>query len=288
MLDWGAENIEQSIRTWLCGGDILAVRTSTVGHIFDRPANPHKVRPGAVQTNNARAAFMWLDDYVTAHTDAGGAGLDTINSVGNLDAQLMKRRSDRCRPFSHFMQLFRQTFDQRGLFVHNMHHLRESTTGLCLEGIGDKANAKEAKAEGNITLAPCSMGSSNQRWSIVADGNRILNQYTGKCLDAGGRAFDGTAPPILYVCTFGKKDANLNQSWKFVGAPGPLRRSNAVYSDGHRGAVGYLAQVPSGATNKGMQPLKPANSDGGTQTGCVGETGRLVDCAKRATLEWIW
>lgn len=41
MLEWGGENLEQSMRVWMCGGEIYVVRDSFVGHIFDRPAKPN-------------------------------------------------------------------------------------------------------------------------------------------------------------------------------------------------------------------------------------------------------
>ncbi|CAD7966870.1 unnamed protein product [Amoebophrya sp. A25] len=63
MVDWGGENIEQSMRCWMCGGEILVERRSIIGHIFERPANPTKVRKDGVQRNKARAAYVWLDQY---------------------------------------------------------------------------------------------------------------------------------------------------------------------------------------------------------------------------------
>lgn len=41
MLEWGGENLEQSMRVWMCGGEIYVVRDSFVGHIFDRPPKPN-------------------------------------------------------------------------------------------------------------------------------------------------------------------------------------------------------------------------------------------------------
>ncbi|KAF4752416.1 hypothetical protein FOZ63_031968, partial [Perkinsus olseni] len=46
MLDWGGENIEQSLRVWMCGGKILVDREAKIGHIFERPAPKNKVRSG--------------------------------------------------------------------------------------------------------------------------------------------------------------------------------------------------------------------------------------------------
>lgn len=50
MLDWGGENIEQSLRVWMCGGKILVDREAKIGHIFERPAPKNKVRSGQVST----------------------------------------------------------------------------------------------------------------------------------------------------------------------------------------------------------------------------------------------
>lgn len=65
MLEWGGENLEQSMRVWMCGGSIRVARGAIVGHIFNRPPkpNPNNSLVRQVQRNQKRAALVWLDDY---------------------------------------------------------------------------------------------------------------------------------------------------------------------------------------------------------------------------------
>lgn len=65
MVIWGGENIEMSLRIWMCGGRILSAPCSRVGHIFrehspyDMPGGTNKVIFG----NEARFVDVWLDEY---------------------------------------------------------------------------------------------------------------------------------------------------------------------------------------------------------------------------------
>ena len=68
MLIWGGENVEMSIRIWRCGGSLMVVPCSHVGHVY-RNVTPHSI-PGSIlekrdraTINTARFAEVWLDDY---------------------------------------------------------------------------------------------------------------------------------------------------------------------------------------------------------------------------------
>ena len=68
MLIWGGENIEMSLRIWRCGGSLMVVPCSHIGHVY-RSVTPHSI-PGSIHEkrdrptiNTARFAEVWLDDY---------------------------------------------------------------------------------------------------------------------------------------------------------------------------------------------------------------------------------
>ncbi len=66
---WGGENVEMSVRVWSCGGYMLKVPCSRVGHVY-RKVSPHTIPGGItekmnlVAVNTGRFAEVWLDGYV--------------------------------------------------------------------------------------------------------------------------------------------------------------------------------------------------------------------------------
>ncbi len=61
---WGGENVELAFRTWLCGGTVVTLPCSRVGHAF-RPL-PYSSDSGwqlAWQKNLMRIADLWMGDF---------------------------------------------------------------------------------------------------------------------------------------------------------------------------------------------------------------------------------
>eukprot|EP00451_Oxyrrhis_marina_P031437 CAMPEP_0204385072 /NCGR_PEP_ID=MMETSP0469-20131031/57405_1 /ASSEMBLY_ACC=CAM_ASM_000384 /TAXON_ID=2969 /ORGANISM="Oxyrrhis marina" /LENGTH=456 /DNA_ID=CAMNT_0051377901 /DNA_START=1 /DNA_END=1371 /DNA_ORIENTATION=+ len=63
MYEWGAEQIEMSLRVWQCGGTMEIIPCSRIGHVF-RAHNPYTVHLPRVIKNQKRMALVWVDDHI--------------------------------------------------------------------------------------------------------------------------------------------------------------------------------------------------------------------------------
>lgn len=100
---WGGENIELSLRTWMCGGRILILPCSRLGHIFrkTRPYGPAPGQPDSLLVNSNRAAHVWLDEYLEKFYEANpnARSLGEINVTQRLELKLRLK----CKNFTWFM-----------------------------------------------------------------------------------------------------------------------------------------------------------------------------------------
>ncbi len=91
---WGAENLELSFKTWMCGGSLEIMPCSHIGHIY-RKKSPyaHKVNNEfSLLRNLARLASVWLDDYA--------AFFFARNGIVNVKINLLQFNSN-LEVFSH-------------------------------------------------------------------------------------------------------------------------------------------------------------------------------------------
>eukprot|EP00929_Paragymnodinium_shiwhaense_P018992 TRINITY_DN1308_c0_g4_i1.p1 TRINITY_DN1308_c0_g4~~TRINITY_DN1308_c0_g4_i1.p1 ORF type:complete len:423 (+),score=74.89 TRINITY_DN1308_c0_g4_i1:164-1432(+) len=73
MLGWGGENIDQSLRTWLCGGEIVNAEDSYVAHMWrtdaDRRTKARYMHVGDAALNRARAVYAWYGEFAAKLQD---------------------------------------------------------------------------------------------------------------------------------------------------------------------------------------------------------------------------
>ena len=70
MAGWGGENIDQSLRIWRCGGEIVSATTSFVAHMWrdasEKRRAHYKIPPNAKATNVARAVQAHMGPWYGA------------------------------------------------------------------------------------------------------------------------------------------------------------------------------------------------------------------------------
>jgi polypeptide N-acetylgalactosaminyltransferase len=103
---WGGENIEISLRTWLCGGDIVVARGAVVDHTF-RTKFPYEVRGDVYRRNIVRVVEAWFDTPSKRRFYAALKLRPGAVHPGDLeDTHAMQRRLN-CRTFEWFLTKFK-------------------------------------------------------------------------------------------------------------------------------------------------------------------------------------
>uniref|UniRef100_A0A0K2UC80 Polypeptide N-acetylgalactosaminyltransferase n=2 Tax=Lepeophtheirus salmonis TaxID=72036 RepID=A0A0K2UC80_LEPSM len=207
---WGGENIEISLRIWRCGGSLLIVPCSRVGHIY-RKKSPHSV-PGGFRgqletegINIGRCAHVWLDEYVDFYSYMNTKEL----KLGDLKKRLLLKRG--CHDMNWYLSHIYPDSPLPTKYKY-VGQIKLEASGQCLDGIG--LNGEEVglrlchglgsyqifilKDSGQIQCdvhclmpsdkdtkrlikGPCSFQNQNQKWSVKKNG-QIIHSLTGKCL----------------------------------------------------------------------------------------------------------
>jgi polypeptide N-acetylgalactosaminyltransferase len=102
MTEWGSENIEQSLRMWRCGGSLISLPCSRVGHMF-RGKRPYSFHSEASFRNNKRLAAVWLENHVSDVAKADPDQFGDLSAAGNIEERLALKKDLGCKSMDWYI-----------------------------------------------------------------------------------------------------------------------------------------------------------------------------------------
>uniref|UniRef100_A0A3B4TTV4 Polypeptide N-acetylgalactosaminyltransferase n=1 Tax=Seriola dumerili TaxID=41447 RepID=A0A3B4TTV4_SERDU len=208
---WGGENFEISYKIWQCGGQLLFVPCSRVGHIYRLQGwqgNPPPAHVGSSPTlkNYVRVVEVWWDEYKDYFYASRPETLTL--AYGDISELKRFREEHRCKSFKWFMEEIAYDIPLHyPLPPKNVEwgEIRGFETSYCIDSMGHTNG-------GNVEIGPCHRMGGNQvkeHFSLlylfrINEANQLM-QYD-QCLTRG---VDNSAVIITHC------DQNQHTEWKY-------------------------------------------------------------------------
>eukprot|EP00746_Dinoflagellata_sp_MGD_P003947 gnl/MRDRNA2_/MRDRNA2_107630_c0_seq1.p1 gnl/MRDRNA2_/MRDRNA2_107630_c0~~gnl/MRDRNA2_/MRDRNA2_107630_c0_seq1.p1 ORF type:complete len:728 (+),score=126.47 gnl/MRDRNA2_/MRDRNA2_107630_c0_seq1:116-2299(+) len=184
MLGWGGENLDQALRSWLCGGEIVQASDSEVAHMWRTGDQRTRVRykhVGDAGVNRARAVYGWYGAFTEKlkhypNFQRGGKWYGDVSNIWAVRDRL------KCRPYAWFLRRFRLIYEDAGMIPKEIFQIKDPQNQRCLTYLGGAGTS--GNGFGGAALRPCNPQNDRQFWHR---GNR--EQSSGKCCN-GLRAWN--------------------------------------------------------------------------------------------------
>lgn len=168
MRGWGGENIDQSLRIWMCGGEIVSVQDSYIAHMWRDNSNSKTVAKyhavGDPKRNRWRAASAWLGpfkDVVLKYPEFRRFQRGPAEDLSSYDD--VKQRLH-CKSFASYIERFSDIYFKSGVLPTYTFALESlQHPGYCLTAHDLKLGHAQV-AEGKIGIEKCDGMSRMQTW----------------------------------------------------------------------------------------------------------------------------
>ncbi|XP_030624152.1 polypeptide N-acetylgalactosaminyltransferase 11 [Chanos chanos] len=240
---WGGENLEISFRIWMCGGQLLIIPCSRVGHIF-RKRRPYG-SPGGQDTmahNSLRLAHVWMDDYKEQYFALRPELRN--REFGDIGERVALRQRLQCRSFKWYLDNIYPEMQvsspnnkpQQPVFVNKgLRRPRVLQRGRLRNLLADKclvAQGRPSQKGGAVVVRDCDSRDPEQEWTYDEEHELILAGLL--CLDMS--EIRSSDPPRLMKC----HGSGGSQQWT-------LGKSNRLYQV----SVGQCLAVVDPFSHKG-------------------------------------
>ncbi|XP_075443002.1 polypeptide N-acetylgalactosaminyltransferase 15 isoform X2 [Ascaphus truei] len=194
---WGVENIELSIRVWLCGGSVEIIPCSRVGHVYQNHTTYTSVRNEAVLRNKIRVAEVWMDSYKDIFYKHNG---NTLLMSRNQKTDITERQQLRlrlgCKSFHWFLS---NIFPEFNTSIST----RGSSGQLFNSGVGSCMNYKYNQG---ISGQPVDLSNCDDKMNQAGS---VVHIPSGKCIEAVTSLTDNSL--YLRPC-----NNQINQLWRMI------------------------------------------------------------------------
>ncbi|XP_039501907.1 N-acetylgalactosaminyltransferase 4 [Drosophila santomea] len=209
---WGGEQYELSFKIWMCGGLLLDVPCSRVGHIFRGPMKPRGNPRGHnfVAKNHKRVAEVWMDEYKEYVYKRDPATYDNVDA-GDLTRQRGVRERLKCKGFHWYMTEVAPDFLIKFPPVEPPSYAAGVIQNVanpvyCLDSMGK--NAEEA-----VGMFSCADNKThpqpNQFWELSIFRDLRMKRFDSVCLDVH------EGPPNATVWMWHCHSQGGNQFWYY-------------------------------------------------------------------------
>ncbi|KAL4225897.1 Ricin-type beta-trefoil [Mactra antiquata] len=172
---WGSEQIELSVKVWMCGGVVEMVPCSTVAHMYRvTPWGSYEEGNDYHSLNKIRMSQVWMDPPFRDTLDNFLS--DKNISVTDIGTRKAIRTRNKCKPYKYFIDKVRSFSD---VFIPNAIKASGSIQNHLYKHCVDIATEKEQE---RLILYPCHKRMGANQYFVLTDKNQIRS-YKGNMFD---------------------------------------------------------------------------------------------------------